>query len=80
MPINTRPNRLFLCYTGYGGAIISMVNTSLSFIGISNFINNSVDNGDGGAIYAEYNVPLNFTGTSNFFNNSAPDGGVEEYI
>ena len=60
-------------YEGYnscvGAAIIAFDNTSLNFIGTSNFINNSAD--CGGAIYARDNTSLNLTGTSSFNHNSA---------
>ena len=52
-------------------------NTILSFNGISNFINNSVDGsgGDGGgAIFTSGHTILHFNGTSNFINNSAGGG------
>ena len=55
-----------------GAAILAFDNTSLNFIGTSNFINNSA--AIGGAIYVGYNTSLNFTGNSNFINNSADLG------
>ena len=57
-----------------GGAISASGHTVLSFNGISNFINNSVDGsgGDGGgAIFTSGHTILHFSGTSNFINNSA---------
>ena len=58
-----------------GAVILAFDNTSLNFIGTSNFINNSAGNG-GGAIYAYTNTSLNFNGNSNFINNSATSGGA----
>ena len=55
-----------------GAAILAFRNSSLSFTGTSNFINNSADY-SGGAI-AAYSTSLSFTGTSNFINNSAEGG------
>jgi len=60
---------------GGGGAIYAVYNTSLSFTGTSNFINNSAAVW-GGAILANYNTSVSFTGTSNFTNNSADYGGA----
>ena len=52
--------------------------SSLSFDGINNFFNNSVNGNTsiGGAIFAETNTLLNFSGTSNFVHNSADVGGA----
>ena len=61
-----------------GAAILAFDNTSLNFIGTSNFINNSAGYG-GGAIYADTNTSLSFTGNSNFINNSAADYGGAIY-
>ena len=64
-----------------GGAIYADNNTSLSFNGTSNFVNNSAY--QGGAIFAAFNTSLSFTGTSNFINNSADicaGGAIYLYI
>ena len=57
------------CYCG----VIYCHNTSLSFTGTTNFINNSA--AYGGAIVAECSTSLSLTGTSNFINNSAAVNG-----
>ena len=56
------------------GTVFAGFNTSLSFTGTSNFINNSANYV--GAIVAGYNTSLRFTGTCNFINNSAKYGGA----
>ena len=55
---------------GNGGAIYTESNTSLSFIGTSDFRHNLAEQ-NGGAIYAYVNVILTFHGPNNFINNSA---------
>ena len=59
--------------------IICASESSLHFIGISNFINNSAQSLtviSAGAICAVNNVSLSFSGTNNFINNSAWYGGA----
>ena len=64
----------------YGGAIHAETNSSISFIGASDFSHNSVDD-DGGAIDAYNSVVLTFTGTSSFSSNLAVQGGaISAYI
>ena len=58
-----------------GGAIYAENNTLLSFIGTSNFCNNSAES-YGGAIEAYKNTILHFSGTNNFIANSANYGGA----
>ena len=55
--------------TGVGGAIYATSNTTLSFIGTSEFSHNSAGS-NGGAIDAYNNVVLTFNGTNNFSSNS----------
>ena len=50
-----------------GGAIYALYNTSFSFSGINNFLDNIAFSG--GAIYAESNTTLTFNGTIHFTNN-----------
>ena len=61
----------------YGGAICAHINTSLSFSGTNNFINNSAHSswGSGGAIHVSNNLTLSFTGVTTFERNSATRGG-----
>ena len=61
------------CTASFGGAIIILDNTVVSFNGTSNFINNSAS--QGGAIFASGHTVLSFSGTNNFINNSAGDIG-----
>ena len=67
------------CTASFGGAIIILDNTVVSFNGTSNFINNSVS--QGGAIFASGHTVLSFSGTNNFINNSAGDigGAISTY-
>ena len=57
----------------YSGAIHAETNSSLSFIGTSDFGHNSADY-DGGAIDAYRSVVLTFIGTSSFRNNLTVQG------
>ena len=56
-----------------GGAIY-MLDSTVSFHGINNFISNSA--GGGGGAISSYNTILTFSGTSNFINNSAETVGA----
>ena len=58
---------------GGGGAILAVMNTMVSFSGISNFSHNSAD--VGGAIFTYINVVLTFDGVNTFINNSANNYG-----
>ena len=57
---------------GYG-VLHAVTNTSVSFIGASNFSHNTAVRG--GAIYTNDNAVLAFNGTNNFFNNTAYSSG-----
>ena len=60
-----------------GGVISVTLNVALTFIGISNFFNNSAKQYYGGVVYASHNVVATFNGASNFIGNLAnSDGGV----
>ena len=58
-----------------GGAIYALYNTSFSFSGINNFLDNIAFSG--GAIYAEFNTTLTFDETTYFTNNGYHGGRID---
>ena len=70
-------NKAISAYGYAGGAISASHNTVISFIGTSNFTNNSAL--DSGAIYTSESTVLGFNGSNNFISNSAVGGGGAIY-
>ena len=64
------------CMASFGGVIIILDNTVVSFNGTSNFITSQ-----GGTIFASSHTVLSFSRTNNFINNSAGDigGAISTY-